>query len=257
LVAGDYRPSGADRPAQKSEPRDGSCQEQQLVNPLLAQFNTELLGTEEELMPRFTGFASLPTPAGRETTSQGRQMLTPELSLAHPCIHGFDAPILQLPAQFGVTLAFTLLKRWPRTSAALGFGAAGTALSLLWWSPVIFRSRHALPFVLFIIVPGVSAAIAGFVFGKPLLDWHPSHGARIAALRGAAIASAALLFFAPLFATVYIWTSPPNEHWDLLGLTLMLLVGSAVSLWWLATIVGALVGWTLFRLASLDSARPR
>jgi hypothetical protein len=104
---------------------------------------------------------------------------------------------------------------------------------------------------------GFLPRIAGWLFGKPLLDLSPSPGPRIAALRGAAIASAALMLFAPLFATVYIWTSPPNEHWNLLGLTLMLLVGSAVAVWWLAMIVGALMGWTLFRLASLDSGRSR
>jgi hypothetical protein len=155
-----------------------------------------------------------------------------------------------------MALATHLLK-WPRTSAALGFGAAGTALSLLWWSPVIFQSRNLLPFVLFIGVPGLSAAIAGCLFGKSLLDWPPSQGPRIAALRGAVIASVALLLFAPLFATVYIWTSPPNEHWNVLGLTLMLLLGSAVAVWWLAIVVGALVGWTLFRLASLGFGRRR
>jgi hypothetical protein len=56
-----------------------------------------------------------------------------------------------------------LLRQWPRTSAALSFGAAGTALSLLWWSPVIFQSRTALPFVLFIGVSGFSATIVGWV----------------------------------------------------------------------------------------------
>jgi hypothetical protein len=96
-----------------------------------------------------------------------------------------------------MALATHLLKQWPRTSAALGFGAAAPALSVLWWSPVIFQSRNLLPFVLFIGVPGLFAAIAGCLFGKSLLDWPPNQGPRIAALRGAAIASVALLLFAP------------------------------------------------------------
>ena len=180
-------------------------------------------------------------PLGRTLCRHGRYALAPSVG----------------PDATHMALATALLKQWPRTSAALGFGAAGTALSVLWWSPVIFQSRNLLPFVLFIGVPGLSAAIAGCLFGKSLLDWPPSQGPRIAALRGAAIASAALLFFAPLFATVYIWTGPPNEHWNLLGLTLMLLLGSAVAVWWLAIVVGALVGWTLFRLASLGFGRRR
>jgi hypothetical protein len=104
--------------------------------------------------------------------------------------------------------------------------------------------------MLFIGAPGLSAAIAGGLFGKPLLDMRAAQAPRIAALRGAAIASVALLLFAPLFATLYIWTSPPNEHWNMLGLTLLVLVGSIVAVWWLVAAAGALVGWILFLLAS-------
>src|SRR5450759_13882 len=76
------------------------------------------------------------------------------------------------------------LRRWPRVSAALGFGTAGIALSTLWWSPVIFQAQSALPYALFIILPGVSAAIAGCVLGKPLLDASQVLRPGIEALRG-------------------------------------------------------------------------
>ena len=126
---------------------------------------------------------------------------------------------------------------------------------MLWWSPVIFHARGPLPFALFIGVPGVSAAVAGWALGKPLLDPALVRKPGIAALRGVVIASVALLLFAPLFASFYILTSPPSEHWNLVGLTLMVLAGSAVAVWWLVAAVGAAVGWALFRLASHDSGR--
>jgi hypothetical protein len=147
-----------------------------------------------------------------------------------------------------------VLRGWPRTSAALAFGAAGIALSTLWWSPVIFKAQGPLPFVLFIGVPGISAAIAGWAFGKPLFDPIRVSGPRIAALRGAAIASVALVLFAPLFATAYIWTSPPNEHWNLLGLTLLLLIGSAVAVWWLAAAIGAVMGCSAWARTTPEKA---
>ena len=147
----------------------------------------------------------------------------------------------------------TLLRRWPRTSAALGFGAAGTALSILWWSPVIFHARGVVPFVLFIVSPGVSAAVAGCALGKPLLDCAPVCNPRSAALRGMAIASVALLLFAPLFATLYVWTQPATEHWDIVSLTFLILAGSAFVIWWLVALIGAVVGWALYRLASHDA----
>jgi hypothetical protein len=145
------------------------------------------------------------------------------------------------------------LRRWPRVSAALGFGTAGIALSTLWWSPVIFQAQSALPYALFIILPGVSAAIAGCVLGKPLLDASQFLRPGIAALRGAVIASVTLLLFAPLFATFYALTSPPTEHWNILGLTVLMLIGSALAVWWLVAATGAAVGWALYRLATYDA----
>jgi hypothetical protein len=142
------------------------------------------------------------------------------------------------------------LRGWPRTSAAFGFGVAGTALSILWWSPVIFQARTILPFVLFIGTPGISAAVAGWAAGKPLLtrDCRP----RSAALRGMAISSLALLLFAPLFATLYVLTQPATEHWKIVSLAFFMLVGSAVVIWPLVALIGAAVGWTLYRLSRCE-----
>jgi hypothetical protein len=149
----------------------------------------------------------------------------------------------------------TLLRRWPRASAALGFGAAGTAFSALVWGPVIFHARVTLPFVLFIILPGVSAVVAGWTLGKPLFDPARVCRPRSAALRGALISSVALLLFAPLFATVYVWTQSATEHWSILGLTYFMLIGSALAVWGRVALIGAAVGWALYWLALHDTGR--
>jgi hypothetical protein len=149
----------------------------------------------------------------------------------------------------------TLLRRWPRTSATLGFGAAGTTLCLLLWGPLIFQAQGMRPFVLFIGTPGVSAAIVGWALGKWLLDSARVCRPRTAALRGAVIGSLALLLFAPLFATVYVLTQPATEHWDIASLTFVLLVGSAFVIWLRVALIGAAVGWVLYRLASYDAGR--
>jgi hypothetical protein len=149
----------------------------------------------------------------------------------------------------------TLLRRWPRTSAALGFGAAGTALCLLLWGPLIFQAQDVRPFVLFIGTPGVSAAVAGWALGKWLLDSARVCRPRTAALRGAVIGSLALLLFAPLFATIYVLTQPATEHWDIASLTFLLLVGSAFVIWLRVALIGAAVGWVLYRLILRDTGR--
>jgi hypothetical protein len=149
----------------------------------------------------------------------------------------------------------TVLRRWPRASAALGFGAAGTALSLLLWSPLIFQARGVLPFVLFIGTPGVSAAAAGWALGNWLLNSARVCRPRSAAVRGAVIASLALLLFAPLFATFYVLTQPATEHWDIASLTFLLLVGSVFVIWFRVALIGAAVGWVLYHLTSHDTGR--
>ena len=146
------------------------------------------------------------------------------------------------------------LRRWPRTSAALGFGAAGTALPALWYGPVVLHARGMLPLVLFIVLPGISAAASGFALGKSLLGPARMRRPGIAALRGAGIASVGMLLFAPLFAILYAWTSPPTEHWSIPGLTVLVLVGSVLGVWGRVAATGAAVGWALYHLALHDPA---
>lgn len=128
-------------------------------------------------------------------------------------------------------------------------------MSILWWSPVTFQGRGVLPFVLFIGTPGISAALAGWILGKPLLDPMRMSSPRNAAIRGAAIASFALLLFAPLFATLYVWTQPVTEHWSILNLTFLVLIASALTAWFKVALAGAAVGYALYYVASYDTGR--
>jgi hypothetical protein len=146
-----------------------------------------------------------------------------------------------------------LMKRWPRLSTMFSFCAAGTASSILWWNPIIFQKQSVLLFVLFVGIPGISAAIAGWILGKPLLDPARVHRPISAAIRGATIASFALLLFAPLFAIIYVWTQPATEHWSIPGLTILILMGSALTAWIQVALTGAAVGWALYYIASYDT----
>jgi hypothetical protein len=87
--------------------------------------------------------------------------------------------------------------------------------------------------------PAISAAVAGWTLGKPLLDPARVCTPRSAALRGAVIASFALLLFAPLFASLYIWTQAVTEHWSMLSLTFLVFIGSALAAWFKVALTGA------------------
>ena len=127
--------------------------------------------------------------------------------------------------------------------------------SVVWWTPIIFHARGATTFLLFIVSPGISAAICGWVLGKPLLDPARVCGARSAAVRGAGIGTLALLLFAPLFSTIYVLSQPASEHWNVFGLAFLVLVGGFLAVWWLVALTGAAVGWGLNWLASVDVRR--
>ncbi len=141
-----------------------------------------------------------------------------------------------------------LLRRWPRSAAALAFGTAGLLLPAAWFLPAIVRNQDRVAVALYVGLPGLAAALAGAALGRRLLDPVRVRGPGAAALRGAAVASAALVLFAPLFATLFIWTAPGRTN--MLGLTALVLVFSIVAVWWAVAIVGAAVGWLLHRLAT-------
>jgi len=129
---------------------------------------------------------------------------------------------------------------------------AGTTFSALVWGPLIFPAKGPFLCGLFIGVPGVSAAVAGLTLGGPLLDQTRCTPMR-AALRGALIATMALLLFAPLFASIYALSEPTTKLSDVLGLTVLLIIGSALAIWGRVALIGAAVGWALYRLASYEA----
>ena len=138
------------------------------------------------------------------------------------------------------------LREWPRFSAAVAFGGAGCGVAILWWSPIIFDGG-LLRWALFVGTPAFSAALAGGLCGRPLSKGTLTSGTG-AALWGAVIASLALVFFAIAFASLYVVTEPPNEHWDLAGLVMIILIGATVAVWWIVALVGAGVGYLLYHL---------
>jgi hypothetical protein len=69
-----------------------------------------------------------------------------------------------------------------------------------------------------------------------------------AVLRGAATATLAIIVFAPSFALLFAWTAPGRV--SVVGLTVTVLVFSALALWWVVAIVGGALGWALHRITS-------
>ena len=144
--------------------------------------------------------------------------------------------------------AEALVSQWPRLAAALAFGAAGSALPAVWFLPTVLSRWDPVALVLFIGLPGVAAATAGALVGAAICDPVKRISSQSAILRGAGVATLAFVIFAPMFSVLFAYTSPGQT--GILGLALMVLIFSAVAIWWLAALVGGLVGWLLHRCRS-------
>ena len=137
---------------------------------------------------------------------------------------------------------------WTRLWPALAFGLAGVLVSAGWFLPVLARSRNPVSFLLFLGLPGVTAAVAGALMGRPLVAPSRPRSDWWAARRGAAIATVALMLFAPMFAAVIKMTEP---GWtSVVGLTMLVLWFAFLAAWWVLVAVGAVVGWLLYRWAA-------
>ena len=136
----------------------------------------------------------------------------------------------------------------PRLLAALAFGGAGLLLSGAWFLPLVFPSRNVVGLTLYVALPSLAAAIAGGALGAPLLDPARCRSAWDAALRGAATSLAALVLFALLFGVGIKWTEP---GWTSpLGLAWLVLTVGLLAVGWMVAVVGAGVGWLVWRRLS-------
>jgi hypothetical protein len=134
-----------------------------------------------------------------------------------------------------------------RLRPAVAFGLAGVLASGAWFGPVLAESRNPVSFLLFLGLPGLAAAVAGALLGRPLVAPSRPRNGWWAARRGAAIATVALMLFAPMFATVIKWTEP---GWTgVASLSVLVLWFAFIAVWWMLATVGAVVGWLLCRWA--------
>jgi hypothetical protein len=141
----------------------------------------------------------------------------------------------------------------PRATAALVFGAAGMLLPIAWLGPVLVRTQGGAIWGLYVVLPGVAAAAAGGLLGRPLAVPGGAGDASSAALRGAGIGALALLLFAPLYAAGLRLAEP---GWSsMLGLAAMVVTLGALAIGWAVLAVGGAVGWLLYRTVGARSSR--
>ena len=142
-----------------------------------------------------------------------------------------------------------------RLYAALSFMVAGGipgVCLILYELDQFKRVRTKLSFFLFlyIIIPGLLAAISGFILGADILNPDKVRSARQAAFRGLCVSMAAWLAFVPILSMLI--GSETNMGF-LHKLLLVLMFGPVVA-GWLIVIVGTATGLLLYRLRKPQQA---
>jgi hypothetical protein len=145
-----------------------------------------------------------------------------------------------------------LVRRWPRAAAAVSFGAVGSVIPATWFLPSVLSRRDGVALLLFVVVPGMAAALAAALVGAPLCDPARIISQRHAVVRGVAVATLALAIFAPMFAAFFAYTAPGRTN--VLGMVILVLTFSMLAIGGIAALVGGAVGWLLHHVASSEDA---
>lgn len=130
-----------------------------------------------------------------------------------------------------------------RLWAAGVFAAAGLLLAAAWFAPAFRRTGDFVTLALYVGLPGLAAAVAGWLRG-PALSLRAANGVQ-AAWRGAVTGMLGFVIYAPLFALGIKWSEP---GWSsLLGLTALTLSVGLLTVGWVIAGVGAVAGWVVWR----------
>ena len=147
---------------------------------------------------------------------------------------------------------FRCLSLGPRPLAAIWFAAFGLLTTLLFFFPLSGKS-HAV--VLYILLPSISAGLAGYICGGALLESSKikSYGGSL--LRGLGVTAVAYSIFSVLYAFALPLLEPGWSLRQALGLTPLALIFGLLMMGPLAAIAGMVAGATLFRFGHLFCER--
>lgn len=112
------------------------------------------------------------------------------------------------------------------------------------------RTKLSFFLILYIIIPGILAAISGFILGADILNPDKVRRARQAAFRGLCVSMAAWLAFVPILSMVM----GQETNMSFLNKLLLVLMFGPVVAGWLIAIVGMSTGLLLYRLRKFQQA---
>jgi hypothetical protein len=104
------------------------------------------------------------------------------------------------------------------------------------------KTKLSFLLILYIIIPGILAAISGFILGADILNPDKVRRARQAAFRGLCVSMVAWLAFVPILSMVM------GSNMSFLNKLLLVLMVGPVVAGWLIAIFGMATGLLLYRL---------
>lgn len=148
--------------------------------------------------------------------------------------------------QAGSRTLVTLIRRAPRSAAAVAFGASiATLVHFAWRADV--RLNGTIPVLT--LGAGLAHALAGALVGRRLLDTTRTPSAANAALLGAGTSLIAQALFVPVLAAYVADSGAAPTIIGFLGLTFYVALFAFLAIGWVLMLLAMAVGWGLYRLA--------
>ncbi|HEV2988277.1 MAG TPA: hypothetical protein VG759_07540 [Candidatus Angelobacter sp.] len=132
----------------------------------------------------------------------------------------------------------------PRPLAAIWFTAFGFLATFLFFLPLSSKSHVV---ILYILLPSISAGIAGYILGGAILDSPKIKSYSDSLLRGIGVTALAYAIFSMLYVFTLPFLEPGWSMREAVGLIVFPLVFGLLMMGPLASIAGMIAGVTLFR----------
>ncbi|HEU5358484.1 MAG TPA: hypothetical protein VFU45_05170 [Gemmatimonadales bacterium] len=145
----------------------------------------------------------------------------------------------------------TVIRRAPRSAAAIAFGACTATLAHFAWHADV-RLDGTIPVLT--LGAGLAHAMAGVLIGRRLLDTARTPSAANAALLGAGASLIAQALFVPVLAAYVAESGAAPTIIGYVGLTIYVAIFAFLAAGWAMLLLCMAVGWGLYKVAAPPAA---
>ena len=149
------------------------------------------------------------------------------------------------------------IKLHPRITAGVWFLMFGLLPPSLWFLPSIVKRHDLQSLFLFVLLPAMTAFVAGATWGFRILDLHLGRTQLLAFLHGIIVAIIAFLIWVPSFAALFPLIETEGKVTNIIAFAVGVFYVGLLATGWALGLLGGLGGWILYvitRKVALEEA---